>query len=141
MPAPPTRCSSNVRSSATALRTSTAAAATSGPIPSPGRRTILGISCRTLQIQRNRAWTLPRGLAGGDLAGLLEREIDVVQPVQQPVAAVLVELEGTRAGGEAPLAVLEVDLGLPRVHQRLVRLLCERGRQQADLRAVREEDV
>src|SRR3954468_17362457 len=109
MPAPPTRCSSNVRSLTTALRTSTAAAATSGPIPSPGRRTILGISCGTLQIQGDRARALARGLVRGDLVSLLEREIDVVEPVQQPVAALLVELEGHRAAIEADLAALEVD--------------------------------
>jgi hypothetical protein len=41
--APPTRCSSEVRSSATASSARRAAAATSGPIPSPGRRAIVGI--------------------------------------------------------------------------------------------------
>src|SRR3954447_12928945 len=110
MPAPPTRCSSNVRSSATALRISTAEAATSGPIPSPGRRTIFGISCVTLQIQGDRARTFPGTLVGGDLIGLLQREIDVVQPVQQPVAAFLFEVERHRFAGEADLLVLEIDL-------------------------------
>src|SRR3954465_8390834 len=110
--APPAGCSSNVRSPATALRTSTAEAATSGPIPSPGRRAILGISCVTLQIQRDRAGTLARGLVGGDLVGLLEREIDVVQPVEEPVAAVLVQRERHGAAIEAHFAGLKIDLAL-----------------------------
>src|SRR3954471_8011154 len=141
MPAPPTRCSSNVRSSATALRTSTTAAATSGPIPSPGRRTMLGISCGTLQIEGDRAGALALGLVGRDVLRLLEREVDVVEAVEESVAAVLVEREGHGAAAEADLAALEVDLGLAGVHQGLDVLLGQHDRQQADLRAVREEDV
>ena len=41
--APPNGCSSKVRSSATAASTSSAEARTSGPIPSPGRVTIVGM--------------------------------------------------------------------------------------------------
>ena len=43
MDAPPTRCSSVSTSGATASRTRSAAARTSGPMPSPGRVTILGM--------------------------------------------------------------------------------------------------
>ena len=46
--APPNGCSSYSRSSATAARTSSAEASTSGPIPSPGRVTIVGIAAAYL---------------------------------------------------------------------------------------------
>src|SRR3954453_6435657 len=103
---------------ATALRISTAEAATSGPIPSPGRSAMLGISCGTLQIQGDGAGALPRPLVGGDVACLLQREIDVVQAVEQPLAAILVQFERDRLAGEAHLERLEVDLRLPGLHER-----------------------
>src|SRR3954469_801094 len=123
MPAPPTRCSSNARSWATGLRISTAEAATSGPIPSPGRRTIFGISWVTLQIQGDRARAFPGTLVRGDLVRLAQREIDVVQPVEQAVAAFLVQVERHGFAGEADLFGLEVDLGAAGPHQRLDLLL------------------
>src|SRR3954451_21923356 len=139
--APPAGCSSKLRSSATAFRTWTAAAATSGPIPSPGRRAMFGISWGTLQIQSDRTGALTLRLVGVDVRSPLERERDVVEAVEQPVPAVGVELERDRAPGEAHLERLEVDLGLPRLHQRAHLRFCEHDRQQADLGAVGEEDV
>ena len=57
------------------------------------------------------------------------------------MAALGVELERHGAAVEADLERLEVDLGLARLHQRLDVLLRQHDRQQADLRAVGEEDV
>ena len=56
-------------------------AVTSGPIPSPGRHGDVASSAR------------PGRLVGGDLVLVLERQVDVVEAVQQPVAGRLVEGE------------------------------------------------
>src|SRR4051794_30213784 len=139
--APPAGCSSKVRSSATAFRTWTAAAATSGPIPSPGRSAMFGISWGTLQIQRDGTGALALRLVGGDVGGLLKRQRDVVEAVEQPVPAVGVALGPRGAAGEAHLERLEVDLGLARLHQRAHLRFRQHDGQQADLGAVGEEDV
>ena len=93
------------------------------------------------RVQRDGPGPLALALVGRDVVGLLERERDVVEPVEQPVAALGVELERHRAAVEADLERLEVDLALARLHQRAHLVLRQHDRQQADLRAVGEEDV
>src|SRR3954447_9747301 len=116
--APPAGCSSKRRSPATAFRTWTAAAATSGPIPSPGRRAMFGMSSATLQIHSDGTGAFALGLVGVDVRGLLKRQRDVVEAVEQPVPAVRGELAPAGGAGEAHLERLEIDLGLARRHQR-----------------------
>ena len=53
-----------------------------------------------------------------DLVRLLQRERDVVEPFEQPAAALGVELERHGTAVEADLERLEVDLGAAGRHQR-----------------------
>ena len=65
--------------------------------------------------------------------GVLQRERDVVEAVEQAVPALGVELERHGAAGEAHLERLEVDLGLARLHQRLDLLLRQHDRDAAPI--------
>ena len=61
------------------------------------------------------------------------------RPVEQPVAALLLDLERHRAAVEADLERLEVDLGLAGRHQRADLLLGQHDRQQPDLRQLEKK--
>src|SRR5687768_16600373 len=138
--APPIKRSSYMRSPATSPSTSSVAASTSGPMPSPGSVTIF-IAPTTLERGGDRAGALAVALVGVDRVRLLERERDVVEPVEQAVADVVVELERHSAAVEAHLARLEVDLRRAGLHQRTGFVLGQHDRQESDLGAVAEEDV
>src|ERR1700735_890411 len=134
----------------------------SGPIPSPGSVTIWWVLI-CLLFWLFRAGPAPSGarparsqggrrrgdpadvhalaLELGDLGCLLERHRDVVQPVEQAVADLVVDLEGGLAPGEAHLLLEQVDLPRPGVCQRAAVLTGEHDRHQPDLRAVGVEDV
>src|SRR3954471_15185523 len=79
-----------------------------------------------------------RRLEGRDLVLVLEGAVDVVEPLQKALALEGVELEGVRAGGLS----LEVDRDLAAIlHERLHLLLRQDDGDEADLHAVRAEDV
>src|SRR4051812_5180597 len=81
------------------------------------------------------------GLVAVDRVGLLEGERDLVEPLEQAPARLGVELEADRPAVEADLERVEVDLGLAGLHERAHVVLGHHHGQQADLRAVVEEDV
>src|SRR3954452_7749540 len=84
----------------------------------------------------DRTWALAFALEHRDRVLELEGEGDVVEPVEQPVAALLLDLEADRPAREADLQRLEVDLALAGRHQRADLLLGEPDGEQADLQAV-----
>ena len=71
-----------------ASSTRTASAATSGPIPSPGRTATCVIALEPCD-----------ALVRGDLVLVLQRQADVVEAVEEPVAGRLVELERQHLAG------------------------------------------
>src|ERR1019366_7055614 len=76
-----------------------------------------------------------------DLGRQLERERDIVEPVEQAVADLVIDLEGDVAPGEADLLLEQVDLAGAGVGQAAAVLGVEHDRQQPDLGAVGVEDV
>ena len=74
-------------------------------------------------------------------AGVLQRDADVVEAVQQPVLDVGLDLELEDAGGAGDGLVVDVDPRLARLGDGPAVLLVEDRRQQADLGAVGIEDV
>src|ERR1700683_1980542 len=80
-------------------------------------------------------------LVGVDRVALLERHRDVVEPPEQPVADLMVDLEGDLATGEADLLLAQVDLPVGRPSERATILLGEHYLQHPDLGAVGVEDV
>src|SRR3954452_24744289 len=92
MDTPPMRCSSNVTSSRSASRTSTAAAVTSGPMPSPGRVTIFFAMPRS-ERRGHRPAPLAVALIGCDRILLLQRQADLVEAVEEAVLRVGVDVE------------------------------------------------
>ena len=76
-----------------------------------------------------------------DRAGVLERDADVVEAVQQPVLDVGLDLELEDAGGAGDGLVVDVDPRLARLGDGAAVLLVEDRRQQPDLGAVDVEDV
>jgi hypothetical protein len=72
---------------------------------------------------------------------VLERHRDVVESVQQPVADLMIDLEGDVTPVEAHLLLEQVDLTGTCLRERAAVLLVEHDRQEADLRAIGVEDV
>src|SRR5436853_2923905 len=66
---------------------------------------------------RDRPGALARGLVGVDRLALLERQTDVVEPVEQPVLDLRVDLERRAAAGPADLLGREVHLALARLRE------------------------
>ena len=95
------------------------------------------------QRRRHRAAVGRRrdGLEGVDRAGVLQRDADVVEAVQQPVLDVGLDLELEDAGGAVDGLVVDVDPRLAGLGDRPAVLLVEDHRQQPDLGAVDVEDV
>src|SRR5271155_5423993 len=78
---------------------------------------------RQTRSQRRRrdgdpADVLALALELGDLRGLLERHRDVVEPVQQTMADLVVDLERDLAPGEADLLLEQIDLAGTCVRER-----------------------
>ena len=81
------------------------------------------------------------GLEGVDRARVLQRDPDVVEPVEEPVLDLLVDLEPDHAGGRVDGLVVEVDPRRAGLGDRPAVVLGEDHRQQPDLGAVAVEDV
>src|SRR3954454_6431151 len=124
-----------------ASRTVVVASTTSGPMPSPGRRTMWWAMRLGRHLGGDGTAALARGLVGGDRVLLLQRQPDVVQAVDQAVMDVAVQVEGDLLAVEAHDLVGQVDLAFAVTHDRRDDLLGQHDRQQADLRAVGVEDV
>ncbi len=84
---------------------------------------------------------LPPRLELIDLGPLLQRQRDVIQPVHQPVADLMIDLEGHVAPLEADLLLEQVDLAGADARERAAVLVADHDRQQSDLGAVGVEDV
>ena len=82
-----------------------------------------------------------RRLEAVDRAGVLQRDADVVEAVQQAVLDVGLDRELEDAGGAGDRLVVDVDPGLAGLGDGVAVLLVEDRRQQPDLRAVGVEDV
>src|SRR5271165_1188387 len=94
-----------------------------------------------LERRRDGAAALALALIGGYLLLAGERDADVVEPLEQAAADLVVDLEGDLAALEADLLGLEVDLARSGVRQGSAVLVAHHHGQQADLRAVGVEDV
>src|SRR5436190_3099605 len=93
------------------------------------------------QIRRDRPRSLALVLVARDLVEPLERLPDVVEAVHQPVLDPRVDLEARDAARELDLLHLEIDRRLALGHDGAHVLLRQDHRKQADLGAVRVEDV
>src|SRR3954447_7810578 len=80
-------------------------------------------------------------LEGVNRRPVLQGDADVVEPVQQPVLDIGLDLEFEDAGGAGDRLVVDVDPRLARLSNGTAVLLVEDRRQQPDLGAVRIEDV
>src|SRR5271166_1376197 len=147
--APPNRYSSNSKSPSCSS-SSSVGSMISGPIPSPGRVTMRyataadATSCSQRGGGDGPAWReslLAVALEVGDRGLLLECESNVVEPAEQPMADLVVDLEGEEAPVEAHLLLDQVDLALAGVGQAAAVLGSHHDGQQTDLGAVGVEDV
>merc|ERR1712173_429649 len=102
-------------------------------------------------VDRQRLPARPVGLERADVGVVAQRDADVVEPLEQAPAGVVVDVEGVVDGvlalAGAHRARLEVDgdrsprVGLEQVPQPLDDLLVDLGREQPGLAGVAAEDV